>query len=84
MLLGRLWFKDVKVTHDWANNVIIVQGNGTIKTILVNRKLGARTRRPRILVYYDLKEGSIDEEEDLIFDQNHNCSQLAQLFFQKK
>jgi hypothetical protein len=27
MLLGRPWFKDAKVTHDWGNNVIIVQGN---------------------------------------------------------
>jgi hypothetical protein len=32
MLLGRHWFKNAKVTHDWGNNVIIVQGNGTIKT----------------------------------------------------
>jgi hypothetical protein len=40
MLLGRLWLKDAKVTHDWGNNVIIVQSNGTIKTISINRKLG--------------------------------------------
>jgi len=31
MLLERLWFKDAKVTHDWGNNVVIVQGNGTVK-----------------------------------------------------
>jgi hypothetical protein len=30
MLLGRPWLRDAKVTHDWGNNVIIVQGNGTI------------------------------------------------------
>jgi hypothetical protein len=24
MLLGRPWFKDAKVTHDWGNNVITV------------------------------------------------------------
>ncbi len=46
MLLGRPWFKDAKVTHDWGNNVIIVQGNGTIKTISINKKLGAKTKRP--------------------------------------
>ncbi len=33
MLLGRPWLIDVKVTHDQGNNVINVQGNGTIKTI---------------------------------------------------
>ncbi len=39
-LLRKLWFRNVKVTHDWGNNVIIVQGNGTFRAILVNRKLG--------------------------------------------
>ncbi len=39
MLLGRPWLIDAKVTHDWCNNVITIQGNGTIITILVNRKL---------------------------------------------
>jgi len=31
MLLGRLWLRDAKVTHDWNNNVITIQGNGTLK-----------------------------------------------------
>jgi hypothetical protein len=22
MLLGRPWFRDVKITHDWGNNMI--------------------------------------------------------------
>jgi hypothetical protein len=30
--------------------------------------LGAKTRRPQILVYYDLMEGLIDEKEDMIFE----------------
>jgi hypothetical protein len=69
MLLGRPWVKDAKVTHDCGNDVIIVQINGTIKTISINKKLGAKTRRPQILVCYDLLEGLIDEEEDLIFER---------------
>ncbi len=44
MLLGRPWLKDAKVKHDWGNNVIVVQGNGIIKTISINRKLGAKTK----------------------------------------
>jgi hypothetical protein len=47
--------------------VIIVQGNGIIKTILVNKKLGAKTKRPQVLVCYDLLEGLTNEEEDLNF-----------------
>jgi hypothetical protein len=51
MLLGRLLLIDAKVIHDWGNNVIIVQGNGTIKTILYNRKLGVETRRPQVVFF---------------------------------
>jgi hypothetical protein len=44
MLLRRLWLKDAKVTHD-CDNVIIVQGNGIIRTISINKKLRAKTKR---------------------------------------
>jgi len=67
-LLGRPWFRDVKVTHDWGNNVINVQGNGTIKTISINKKLGAETKIPQIFVCYDLLDGLTNEKEDLIFE----------------
>jgi hypothetical protein len=70
MLLGRPWFKDAKVTHDWGNNVITIQGNGIVKTKSVNKKLGEETRRRQVLICYDLMEGIIDEEEDLIFETN--------------
>jgi hypothetical protein len=46
ILLGRPWFRDAKFTHDWGNNAINVQGNGTFKTISINKKLGAKTKRP--------------------------------------
>ncbi len=48
--------------------MINVQGNGTIKTISINKKLGAKTRMPQVFDCYDLLEGLIDEEEDLIFE----------------
>jgi hypothetical protein len=60
-LLGKPWFKDAKVTHDWGNNVITIQGNGIVRTISINKKLGAKTRRPQVFVCYDLMQ-----EEDLI------------------
>jgi hypothetical protein len=68
LLLGRPWLKDAKVTHEWGNNVIIVQDNGTFNTISVNRKLGVKTRKPQVLVCYDLLKGLTDGEEDLIFE----------------
>ncbi len=54
MLLGRPWLKDAKVTHDWGNNVIIIQGNGTIRTISINKNLGLETKKPQTFVCYDL------------------------------
>jgi hypothetical protein len=48
--------------------VIIVQGYGTIKTILINKKLGTKTKRPQVFVCYDLLESLTNEEEDLIFE----------------
>jgi hypothetical protein len=68
MLLGRPWLKDAKVTYDWGKNVINVQGNGIVKIIYVNKKLGIRTRRPQVLFCYDIMIRLIDEEEDLIFE----------------
>jgi hypothetical protein len=67
MLLGKPWLRDAKVTHDKGSNVITSQGNGIVKTILVNRTLGEKIRRPQVLVCYDLLEGLIDGKEDLIF-----------------
>jgi hypothetical protein len=40
MLLGIPWLKDAKVTHDHGNNVIIIQGNGIVRTISINKKFG--------------------------------------------
>jgi len=49
MLLGKPWLKDAKATHDWGNNVIIVQGNGIVKIIPINKKLGVKLESPKYL-----------------------------------
>jgi hypothetical protein len=84
MLLRRPWLKDAKVTHDWGNNVIIVQGNGTIKTISVNRKLGVKTIWPQTLVCYDLMERLADEEEDLIFETEPKLFSIGIIILSKE
>jgi nitrogenase molybdenum-iron protein alpha/beta subunit len=48
--------------------VIIVSGNGTIRTISINKKLEVETKRHVVLVYYDLPERLTYEEEDMIFE----------------
>jgi hypothetical protein len=32
MLLGRPWLRGAKVSHDWGNNIITIQGTNIIKT----------------------------------------------------
>jgi hypothetical protein len=61
MLLGRLWLRDAKVSHDWGNNIIIIQGTGTIKTIPITKKLGAPTKHSKVLVCYDFHFGISDK-----------------------
>jgi hypothetical protein len=66
MLLGRLWLRDVKVSHDWGNNTIIIQGIGIVRIIHVTKKLGTPTKRPKVLIFYDFHSGIFDEK-DLMF-----------------
>ncbi len=41
------------MSHDWGNNIIIIQGTGIVKTIHVTKKLGAPTKPSKVLVCYD-------------------------------
>jgi hypothetical protein len=67
MLLGRPWLKYAKVSHNWETNTIIIQGIGTIRTILVIKKLGVQTKRPKVLVCYDFHFGLLNDKKDVMF-----------------
>jgi hypothetical protein len=40
MLLGHPWLKDIKMSHDWGNNINTIQGTCIVRTIHVTKKLG--------------------------------------------
>ncbi len=40
MLLSHPWLKDVKISHDWGSNTIIIKGINMIKAIPIIKKLG--------------------------------------------
>jgi hypothetical protein len=44
MLLSHLWLKDVKISHDWVSNAIIIKGINTIKAIPTTKKLGVHIK----------------------------------------
>jgi hypothetical protein len=55
------------VAHDWGSNIVTIQGNGTIKAIIITKHLGGEIRGPKMLVCYDYQNGITYEEEDIIF-----------------
>lgn len=62
MLLGCPWLREAKVSHDWVNNIIILQGTNLIRIILVTKKLRGPTKSLEKLVCYDFHFGIFDEE----------------------
>ena len=66
MLLGRLWLRNAKVIHDWANDQVHIMGNGTVKTVKINRQLGYEAVTPHALVCYNFAEGITDDEETIL------------------
>ena len=63
MLFGRPWLRNAKVIHDWANDQVQIMGNGTIKTVKINRQLGYEAVTPHALVCYNFAKGITDDEE---------------------
>jgi hypothetical protein len=59
--------KDAKVAHDWGSNIVTIQGNGIVRTIIITKHLGSEIRKPKVLLCYDYQKAIIDEEENIIF-----------------
>ncbi len=53
MLLGIPWLRDAKRAYDWGSNIVTIQGNGTIRIIIVIKHLGGEITRPQVLLCYD-------------------------------
>jgi hypothetical protein len=47
--------------------MVIIQGNGTIRTIVVIKNLGNNVERSEMLLCYEFCNGIINEEENLMF-----------------
>jgi hypothetical protein len=51
------------VTHDLGINLITMEGNGIVRTIVVTKHLENNTKHPKVLFCYDLMERIIDNDE---------------------
>jgi hypothetical protein len=67
MLLKRPCLRDAKVAHDLGNNIVTIQGNGTVQTITITKNLGSEVRRPELLPCCDYQNDITHEEKDIIF-----------------
>jgi hypothetical protein len=47
--------------------MVIIQGNGIIRTIVVTKHLGNNVERSKMLLCYNFCNGIIDEEANLMF-----------------
>ncbi len=66
MLLGQPCLHNARVTHDWGKNLIIIESNGMVPTIVVTKHLDSNTKRPEVLLCYDMMEGVIDKEAKIL------------------
>jgi hypothetical protein len=55
------------VAHDWGSNIVTIQGNETVRIIIITKHLGGEIRRPEVLLCYDYQNGITNEDEDIIF-----------------
>ena len=70
MLFGRLWLRNAKVIHDLANDQVQIMGNGTVKTVKINRQLGYEAVTPHALVCYNFAKSITDDEETILLAAN--------------
>jgi hypothetical protein len=49
--------RNARVIHDWGYNLITIEGNRTMWTIVVTKHMDNNTRRPKVLLCYKLMEG---------------------------
>jgi len=52
--------------HDWGNNLISIEGNGTIHTITITKHLDSNTKCLEILLCYDFVNEITNEEKDVL------------------
>ncbi len=55
------------MAHGWGSNIVTIQGNGIVKTIIITKHLGGEIKRLEVLLCYDYQNGITNEEKYIIF-----------------
>ncbi len=54
---------NARVIHDWGNNFITIEGNGTLQPITITKHLDNNNKHLEVLLCYDMIEGVTNKEE---------------------
>ncbi len=57
--------RNARVTRDWVNNLITIEGNGMVQTITITKHLDNNIQHLKVLLCYVLMEGVTNEEEKI-------------------
>jgi hypothetical protein len=66
MLLKHPGLHNVKVTHDWGNNLITIEGNNIVWTIIIMKHLDGNIKWPEVLLWYDIMNGVTYKKEEVL------------------
>ncbi len=83
MVLGCPWLRDAKVTHDWENNLISIEGNGTICPITKTKHLDNNTKHLEVFFCYNFVNGVTNEEEDMLLVAELNLFIISTIILSK-
>jgi hypothetical protein len=54
------------IIHDWGNNLITIEGNGTLQPITITKHLDRNNKHPEVLLCYDLMVHVSNKEKLLL------------------
>jgi hypothetical protein len=57
---------NAKVTHDYGNNLITIEGNGMVRIIAVTKHLDGNIKLHEVLFYFDFMNDVIDDMEGVL------------------
>ncbi len=83
VLLGRPWLSNACVIQDWGNNLIVIEGNCTMRTITTTKHLDNNTKCLKVLLCYNIMEGVTNEEKEVLFAIKLNLFTLATITLPK-
>ncbi len=63
ILLGHPWLWDAKIIHGQGTNMVMIEGNGAIKNIVISKQSNGYVKRSNVIINYNFVEDITNEEK---------------------